>query len=563
MDVTKVLARISTAPGEEAAFDRWLQMEDAVRFLKENAQQDDFVVYAGIRSTFIHAIVIPESSIDPPNIDDLMSWNFNASSSWSIVFGFSGCPAVSIVPPLDHTGSTTLNKGEQLVFARHFEGRIGDNNYFEFLQKIVHIFGLHYLAERNAYCRIDSHGDIEDVVRIVTSRADGDDFEGTVVTVNRSILDEYLVLANSAIVRTFDFTRFRPSHFGGWSDRQNVQFTREGDLAYRSHIETGHASYRRGIQIVRPSQPKEQIIKRICGTPGEEKRYSSFIAYDWKNKVIREISCAPGETANYFTTSELPFELSPAFFRPEVLLRYKADSQKYRLEERSVYCRGTWHLQTYDVNEAGQVHTYLVYLRDLPYEEQLYWRSYNERPKASISPRAMTTDFKGCWHLEYDPLETLKQVIRDLASKHVPWWRLRSRELLHQVHYPVTSSRDEWSGEIHQVDKLVVEGFETKWLRNKAQLLGRNPDPRFGSLRLVDECLVALGELPDDVQQITSPLKQVHDLRSKLRGHASGEDAVRIAQQILTTHGSYKQHFRVLCEGCEQALQKIAEHLRE
>jgi hypothetical protein len=87
-----------------------------------------------------------------------------------------------------------------------------------------------------------------------------------------------------------------------------------------------------------------------------------------KNGVIREISCAPGATANYFTESDLPFELSPAFFSPEVLRKYKADSDKYSLAGRSISCRCAWSLQTYDVNEAGQVHTYLVYLRNLPYD---------------------------------------------------------------------------------------------------------------------------------------------------------------------------------------------------
>ena len=61
---------------------------------------------------------------------------------------------------------------------------------------------------------------------------------------------------------------------------------------------------------------------------------------------MREISTAPGETANHFTKSDLPFETSPAFFRPEVLQRYKSDTDRYTLEDRSISCRGAWHLQT-------------------------------------------------------------------------------------------------------------------------------------------------------------------------------------------------------------------------
>ena len=143
---------------------------------------------------------------------------------------------------------------------------------------------------------------------------------------------------------------------------------------------------------------------------------------DWKNGVVREISTEPGNTANYFTKSGLPFEVSPAFFRPDVLLRYKSDSDKYTLQDRSISCRGAWHLQTYDINEAGQVHTYIVYLRSLPYEEQLYWKAHNEAPKASISKRAFRSDFEGRWENEYDALQNLREEVRRLNEKAPPWW---------------------------------------------------------------------------------------------------------------------------------------------
>ena len=192
-------------------------------------------------------MLVPSKYVTPPNIDDLMSWNCNAYSGWGVVTSYHPTPSIAISEPLNGTGSETLDKGEQLIFAREFEGRVGEKHYFEILQKFLHI------------------------------------------------------------------------------------------------------------------------------------------AHDWKNKVVKEISSAPGATANYFTQSDLPFELSPAFFRPEVLSKYKADSEKYQLHERTISCRGTWSLQSYDINEAGQVHTYLVYLRHLPYEEQLHWKAHNEAPKGTIS----------------------------------------------------------------------------------------------------------------------------------------------------------------------------------
>ena len=555
------LCELAIAPSQKEAFDSWLKAEDAIAFLTDNAQQDEFVVYASIEHTFIHMIFVPASLTNPPDIDDLLSWDFNATSSWGISYTFSEPPEVSISPPLDNTRSKTLHQGEQLVFARFFEGRMGNKNYFEVLQKLVHIFDLHFLPERNAYCRLDKHGDIEDVIRIVTIPVKGETGGGTIVLFKRQLLDEYMVLTESVIVRMFDFTRYRPSHFYGWSHTPDAKQITDVDLAYRSAIEPGNGSYTRGCQIVRPLMSKEAVIRRHGPTQEEDRQYASFIAHDWKNKIVREISCAPGHTANYFTNSDLPFELSPAFFRPEVLAKYKADSEKYRLGDGSISCRGAWHLETYDINDAGQVHTYIVYLRRLPYEEQLYWKAHNERPKGPISNRAFTTDFEGRWDLEYDPLISLKHALRELNRQQVPWWRLRAEKLLDQVHYPVTSSADEWANEILQLDQLVVEGFEEKWLRQKAQSLGREPDHKLRSLKLMEECLMALGFEEDHARKITAPFHKVHYLRSKVKGHASNEEATAIKQEVLTEYGSYKTHFRVLCGECDESIQTITNAL--
>jgi hypothetical protein len=558
-DTEKTLTEISQVPAEKAEFDAWLQMDSALDFLRDNAQKDEFVVYASDRSTFIHAILAPISALNPPDIKDLMSWQCTPTSSWGITVQFSEPSSVWVSPPLEHSGSKTLNQGEQLVFSRDFAGRSGKTSYYEILQKFTHLFGLHFMEERHAYCHLDEHGDVEDVIRIVEIPGKGEELSLNMITFNRDLLDEYLVLTSSIVVRTFDFTRYRPGSFSGWRTAHEASFQNERDLHYRSHVEPGYASYLRGVQIIRTLATREQIISRYDHTTVKERQYASFIAQDWKNKAILEISCAPGETANYFTKSDLPFELSPVFFNPEVLLKYKADSEKYHLVGRSISCRGAWSLQTYDVNDAGQVHTYLVYLRNLPYKEQLYWKSYNEPPKAPISKRAFTTDFVGEWHSEYDPLESLTQAIGDLHRDQAPWWTLRSDKLLDRLHYPVTTSADEWAAEILNLDQLVAEGFETKWLRGKAQSLGRTPDVKLRSLRLVEECLLALGFAEDDAKKLVLPLTEAHDLRCKVKGHASGKEGVALKKQVLRDHGSYKNHFRALCRRCDESIRGIAE----
>jgi len=560
VDPVKRLTEISRAPLEKAAFESWLRMDDAIAFLKDNAREKEFVMYASTGSALLHAVLVPEASVNPPDIEDLMRWN-SPLSSWGIVATFREPASVSIVPPLHGTGSKTLNGGEPLVFGRSFEGRVGKKGYYEVLQKFTHLFDLHWLESRNAYCRLDKSGDVEDIIRVVEIPGRGTKYGGIIIVFNRYVLDEYLILTDSAIARMFDITCYRSGNFIGWSDRHDLQYTKDPHLFYRSHIESGHASYMRGGQIVRSLTSKETVRERHSsfGEP-EERKYASFIAVDWKNRVVREISTAPGHTANYFTKSGLPFEVSPVFFKPEVLSKYKADSEKYRLEDRSISCRAAWHLQTYDINEAGQVHTYIVYLRNLPYEEQLYWKAHNELPKGGISKRAFTTDFEGNWYLEYDPLSSLKATLLDWNRTQVPWWELRSEDLPDRVHYPVTSSPDEWANEILHLDQFVVEGLETKWLRALAQRLGRTPDAGVQSLGLAEECLVGLG-YAEDAQKIVAPLRQTHYLRTKLKGHASGDEAVSIRKQALSDHGSYKAHFRTLVETVDESIRAIQDAL--
>lgn len=560
-DLVTTICEFGRAPADKDAFDTWLGMRDAISFLKENPKHQEFVLYASNVHTFLHAVVVPNALLNPPDVEDLMAWGCNADSSWGIWTQFTTPPKIGIAPPLERAGKT-LSHGEQLVFARSFDGRLRNKSYFEILQKFAHFFDLHFLSERDAYCHLDGRGDIEDVIRIVRVPRNKDDwYTSTMISVKREVLDDYLLLTDCSVVRTFDFTRYHPKSFGGWSESPVPQETREDGLFFRSGLEQGHAAYIRGVQIVGPLSTRDDLLNRHTFTRDEKREYASFIAQDWRHRVIREISTAPGATANYFVKSDLPFEVSPAFFRPEVLLKYKADAEKYRLTDRSISCRGAWYLKTYDINDAGQVHTYICYLRDLPYDEQLHWKSHNERPKAAISKRALANDFEGQVYDGYDPLRSLKRMLEKLKDRGAPWWTLRSDDLMDRVHYPVTTSADEWADEILRLDQLLVEGFEEKWFREKALMLGRPGELSFRSLKLTEECLIGLGFEADHASTLLAPLRELHDRRSKLKGHVAGQEAAEIKRKAVADFGSYKGHFRALARSCDESIRTIAEAL--
>lgn len=309
--------------------------------------------------------------------------------------------------------------------------------------------------------------------------------------------------------------------------------------------------------IIRSNISKESIYKKICNED-EDKQYETFIAYNRKNKKIEEISCAPECLASYFEEdSALPFEISPAFFNPEILAKYKANPDKYKIEHRRITCRDTWQLRTFDINKAGQVHTYLRYLKELPYEEQQYWKSFNEPPIGSISARAFQTDIMGEYSTEPDPLQNIISVLQNLKESNTTWWQVKSEKLFSQVQYPITEEKHEWASAIVQLDQLIIEGFNYKFLQKK--LREKNIKPNSSSLLgLLKENLIGMGYETDLAEKIIYSFKNLRRMRNKIV-HVEVDAEQEIKRRILKEHGTYRNHFEALCEDCHESLVTLKE----
>lgn len=547
MDIYKLdnIFKFAKQPVLKTEFDVWVKQDDVVDFLNDDLLGSDIILYASLPSTLIHCALVPLASLESDAINDLQNWNHTPYSGWSV-----WCrPGEKewIEPPMADSDSSTLKVGEQILFVRSFDGVKGMGGYIEIAQKLTQVLGLHFMHERKAWCKLDDNGDIDDVIKTHLLKQ-GDDKEwGKIVSIDYQELAKYCDLTGTALVRMFDVDRIDHTSFTGWDDSEELSIDDRGVFG-RKRVLVSQASYFRGVQL--------HEMKHF-DTVNHPKEYASFIAHDWKNKRIEEISCSPDSIDNYFTKSDKPFEVTPAFFRPEVLLKYKSDTDKYSLDSRSISCRGSWHLQTYDINDAGQVHTYLIYLSKLPYNEQLHWKQFNEYPKAPISERAKINDFDGDFYDGYYPLDSLKRKLSDLEHQHIDWWIQKNLDVMDSLHPVVSASIDEWKDEILKLDQVLVEGFVEKKLRVKATQLGRNPDPKYRSLKLVEECLMGLGFETEHAREISSPLHVVHDLRNKLKGHITGETAEKIRSEAIEEFGSYTTHFENLCNRCDESMEII------
>ena len=546
------ISKLDRPPDDNIEYARWIASGMHMDLLQDNAEEGEVIIYACGRHSFIHAMAVDESAIDPLDINDLLGWSGDPFSSVASYTWSGGRDDVWIERGSLISDSKTLRASRPLVFGREMPGLPG-TIYFEVAQEYSHLTGIHHLPEYSAYCRFDEHGDREHVVTISTQTPLADI---SLVTFKREPLEEYLAASRSVLVRMFDFMLLRFGEFRRWPDSPE-DVIKCNSIFYRQKIDPGKAGYTRGAQIIRPARPDTAIFSAMKHGGRERKQYVEFTAWDFRNQRVSNISTDPQATTSYFETegNSLPFATSPAFFKPEVLAKYKSDSEKYAIEGDYIRCRGGWTLRHYDVNEAGQIHAYICYLRDIPYSEQLYWKSFNEQPKAGISERAFKTHFKGEPVDPTDPLVRINQILGRWEESDVSWWKLRDPESSRRVTTPLTGSIDEWAQELKNLSTYIIEGFEIKAIRTKLDEMGLTWTDKEKSLALLERILC--GAVPiGEVQKLVG-LRLVQRVRSKVGAHARGSEAQGIADGAIREHGSYTAHFEDVCRTIEGELEYI------
>ena len=528
------LRRLSNIPDVETdEFKNGLeQNNDAMKFLHQNEKDDWCVICSRTDNVLIHGVLVPEQALKPLDIDDILMWDGNPYCSWDVISRES---ETWVEAPLAGSGSETLKRGEQLVFMRSSKEVLDDQSYVEISQKFTHSLGLHYRADQKAWLKPDKNGDVKPFIKVVEEE------NWLVVLFDRVLLSAYAALTSSVLVRMFDF----PAYY---------EVEKFPHMYHRTISGLGGCYYR-GAQLLKPAMSKQWACKNI-GIDfnfNREKKYESFIALDWRNKGIVEVSCLPDT-----------YKLLPAFFRQEVLAKYKSDQKKYSFNEYSV--AGL----KYGVNDEGQVHVWLVDLGNLSYEEQQYWKLYNEPPRPAITDFEQTPEqilksvlnkgffeaqIKGSWDYQLTALSALKETLRKLHGSKCPWWKASSSDRIDQINYPIEKSFNDcadWEREILALCRLIIEGLQDKWL--KAKELGQDVERMNGSL--IKKCLVALGH--KDTDEVIAPLRELKKLRNKVSPaheqlkEKDKQEVKKLKAEVLDKHASYWKHYDYLVGACNK-----------
>jgi hypothetical protein len=543
----------------------WLDGGDALGFLRRSVVGDVPVMLA-VPQFFLYAVTVPAAQLEGVANEAFVDWNADTGRTWGIVAGRdreNRDAFASLYAPSPVVGPSVFDEAEPVVFLRHFARAAGDGLYVEASQPVAQSAGLHRRVERSAYSRLDELGDYQDVIRF--GAAGG----GHVCTMRDEDLDQYLFATDRALVRLFQINRcadWRQWRAHQSADREETRVLDEEGLHAEHMILTGddgpHGSTLFGAQVLREVGDRAGHIARLLGEDAESRDVASFLIPSGADGATREWPPPRGRTGPG-DVEPPPHPITPAFFHPEVLSRFKRDPDKYVVTQSTIECRGAWFLRSYDVNEANQVYAYLKDLWDLPYRVQVYWQSFNEPPKAGITERSRRHDFLAQRWDGVDPLVELKQTLRrfpapSIGGRPTPLWVVPPGDpdrALHRLHYVLVDSPDEWGSHVLELEKIVVEGLDKQPLLALARTagLGEEVIGGLGSIKLLQRVLEAKGFDTPDVEAVCGPLYEVHGLRSHSGvGHRGG----------TPPEGDLRVHFRDLVGRVSEAMGRLSEMIK-
>lgn len=403
--------------------------------------------------------------------------------------------------------------------------------YVEILEEFRLFHNLYHDRKNNVYIKIHDNGNEDEVVQIQKDN----------VKVKRNAIRQFLAIKEMHLAIYFDIVRYSPLILGDISPELRSIQIREEYLAYDFFVnkwdfpEETRQTFSRllGKKLI-PGLPKEKSGVWPYSEDTEEKFVDFIIGLDDEGEEVVH-SCNPDLLANYFGLNpNAPHYLTPVYFRYEVLGKYFNHPERYSITDGYLHCGNLWGLRL-DNNHSDYVVVFLGDLgKDLFYEEQMYWRSFNILPGGEISVVNFKRSFLGEFADPQRPDLLFKyrfEQFQDKWEAHFGWPLFKSLEeddqyLYTSLHVPLTNTQAEFDNQILALTKIVIDSLNEKQLAQS--LTGLEPNTR-GITKL--QKFLALHGIPNS-EQIVSFLRNLYDLRSTGVGHRKGQRYQKIAKSF-------------------------------
>jgi len=436
-------------------------------------------------------------------------------------------------------------------YPMHFFGQAREHHglvapTIEFTPSFVWWLGL-VPAGDGQWSRIDKAGRSHDVVR--TKRLEDDGYD---VSVDANYLRRYLAARGMFLVIQHRHTV--------WANLKDVEPIH---LAIRNEVVTLEFRATSAIGGTKRNFFADLLGKHIVlpfDQPGADPddnvrppRYQEFITgVDRQTGQPIRTSCGDDtrEGGAHF--------LTPVFFDPDVLTRYREDNTRYVLSRTRLWCLDLWGLDI-DINDEELVQVWLGDMRRLPESERDHWVVHNVVPRGGVSEIRFRRDILNQWVTDDRPdlqnLRRAKSRLNDIAHKVVGSDLFRplgkhDREAFEGLSLCTNSSVAQRDVSILTLAKGVVECLDVKLLRGLAGTT--EPEP---SLNCLQAWITTLG---GDAEELCKPLRLLQDLRSTGSSHMKGSKYDGVIASAGWESTPPDKQFQQLVDEVTHALQGLA-----
>ena len=506
-----------------------LSQKKTLDSLRRDLKPTDMVtVYhkrAGYRRGGIYCALIPCAQID----------QVLSESSWDLFYG-RGVPSAVVHYRGGEEKPEYLRFGndngiEPLVIVREFHGM--RDNYNEISEEFRLFHNLYHDIKTDEYIKVDDVGNEETVVVV----------RPNCIQIRLKEIRQFLAIKEMYLSIQFDCRERSEQSLDELELKGGRSEQRDGLMFWGLlHDDIGDVGSHQTLSRLMGKRLIEPLPKSKSGfwefaKEREEKHVEFIIDIDENGEEVAH-TCNPDALANYFGTNpDAPDYLTPVHFRKQVLDKYYQEPSKYSVEDSLLRCGRLW-IMDIDNHHAEKVCAWLGDLeRDLPYNEQLHWRSFNIPPEGGMSEiylrrqlmvQAMESDQPDLLFKErYDDLQKL-------CIEHLGWHLLQplvsdDQHHLQSLRIPAANEQRDFDELILSLAKILIDSLHVKRLNSllsdeQKEGVGEGSIPRFEAVLASRNVEAATGHI--------AFLRNLQSLRSSSSAHRKGRRYKKIAKQF-------------------------------